>query len=522
MRYVFDPFVLDPVQGELRRGGAVVPVEPQVFALLVLLAENAERMVSKDEIVEKVWDGRAVSDAAISSRIKSARRALGDDGHGQRFIRTLHGKGLRFVASVRAETSPPAGVPAEPAAAASSVGPPGLESARPSIAVLPLRVLGSPGTHAGIGDAIAHDLIASLSRLRWLFVIARGSSFRFRAPDLDLGEIGRLLGVGYCLSGVVEVFGPSLTVIVELLDTRTGGVLWGDHFDARLDDVHAVRAQVVAAIIAALEIQIPLNEAHLASLAAPENLDAWSAYHLGLKHLYRFNGRDNAAAAEFFRRAAEIEPRFARAQAGLSSAHFQNAFLRYTDDPEHEAAEARRHAERGVELDPVDPFANFTMGRTFWLTGDIDASLSWLDRSTALSPNYAQGFYARAWADTISGRGLDGGENIDVAMSLSPLDPFRYAMLATRAFICLSRDDTAEARDWADRAARSPGAHVLIAMIALLAHALDGDSEGAAAWAREVRSRRCDLSRAHFFASFPFKEGAFRSRITRALAEHGF
>lgn len=519
MRYLFEDFELEPMKGELRREGLLVAVEPQVFALLLLLVENAERMVAKEEIIEKIWEGRAVSDAAVSSRIKSARRALGDNGQRQRFIRTLHGRGVRFVADVRTAVSPPVHLPA---AALPETIVQDIVDARPSIAVLPFRLLGAPGAYEAIGDAIAHDLIASLSRLRWLFVIARGSSFRFRAPNVDIDEIGRLLKVGYCLTGIVDIFGSAITIIVELVDTRTGSILWGDHIDVRIDDIHAVRGKVVAEIVAALEIQIPLNEAHLATLAGPENLHAWSTYHLGLKHLYRFNRSDNAAATRLFAQAIEKEPRFARAHAGLSSAWFQSAFLRYGGDRENDIAEARRFAERSVELDPVDPFANFALGRAFWLVGEIDASLPWLDRSTDLSPNYAQGFYARAWADTVAERSLDGSDNLDLALSLSPLDPFRYAMLATRALICLARGQTADAVTWADRAACSPGAHVLIALIAVVTHALDDDVQGAATWAAAVRSRRNDLSRAHFFASFPFKDGSLKRSISRALSRHGF
>ena len=162
------------------------------------------------------------------------------------------------------------------------------------------------------------------------------------------------------------------------------------------------------------------------------------------------------------------------------------------DNPERDAEEARRFGERSVELDPLDPFANFAMGRTFWLRGDVEDSWPWLDRSTALCPNYAQGFYARAWADTIAERDQAGTENVSIALSLSPLDPFRYAMLATRALDYLIQGDTEQAAVWADKAARSPGAHVLILLIAVIAHALNNNRHRAAAWCAQVRSRRPD------------------------------
>jgi TolB-like protein len=514
MLYRFESFELDTAKVELRESGEPRPVERQVFALLALLVENRERLVSRDEILEKVWDGRIVSESAVASRIKSARQALGDDGKSQRFIRTIHRRGFRFVASVKAERHVQAAV--EPAAA------PVEPAAQPSIAVLPFHLIGDAGPWAPIADALPHELIAELSRLRWLFVTARGSSFRLRAADADLGEIGRLLGVRYCLSGTVEVANSRLAVTVELVDTRSGGVVWADHFAGAIDAVHVIRTEIRARILAALEIQIPLHEANLARLTVTENLDAWSAYHLGLQHMYRFNRKDNAAAAALFGHSVARDPGFARAHAGLSFVHFQTAFLRNTEDIAAEVALARRHAEHAVDLDPLDPFVNFAMGRTFWLQGDLDGSLGWLERSTAISPNYAQGIYARAWTETLAGRGLEGRSHVNLAMKLSPLDPLHYAMLGTRAFTHMTLGEDTEAALWAERAARSPGAHVLIAMIAAAAQAMAGDEARAASWAANVRARNAALTRADFFRSFPMKSESMKLRVSSALARLGF
>jgi len=514
MLYRFESFELDTARVELRENGEPRPVERQVFALLALLVENRERLVSKDEILEKVWDGRIVSEAAVASRVKSARQALGDDGKAQRFIRTIHRQGFRFVASVKAERDvQPA---AEPAAALAE------PTAQPSIAVLPFRLIGDAGPWAPIADALPHELIAELSRLRWLFVTARGSSFRLRAADIDMGEVGRLLGVSYCLCGTVQVAHSKLAVTVELVDTRSGGVVWADHYAGGIDAVHPIRTEIRARILAALEIQIPLHEASLARLTVTENLDAWSAYHLGLQHMYRFNRKDNAAAAALFGHAVARDPGFARAHAGLSFVHFQTAFLRNTEDIAAEITLARRHAEHAVDLDPLDPFVNFTMGRTFWLQGDLDGSLGWLERSTAISPNYAQGIYARGWTETLAGRGVVGRGHVDFAMRLSPLDPLYYAMLGTRALNHMTLAEDAEAAQWAERAARAPGAHVLIAMIAAAAQAMAGDEVRAAAWASNVRERNAALTREDFFRSFPMKSEAAKARVSSALARLGF
>ena len=514
MLYRFGPFELDTARVELRAGGEVRPVERQVFALLTLLVENRERLVSRDEIIEKVWDGRVVSDSAVASRVKSARQALGDDGQAQRFIKTIHRQGFRFVAEVKAAQD------AEPVGPAAV--PPAEQSARPSIAVLPFRLVGDAGPYAAIAEALPHDLITDLSRLRWLFVTARGSSFRLRASDADMGEIGRLLGVRYCLSGTVEMAGKSLTVTVELVDTRDGGVVWADRFAVSIDDVHQVRDEIRARVLTALEIRIPLHEADLARLTVTENLDAWSAYHLGLQHMYRFNRKDNAAATALFQQAVARDPGFARAHAGLSFVHFQTAFLRHTDDLPGEIALARHFAVRGFELDPIDPFVNFTMGRSYWLVGDLEGSLAWLERATSISPNYAQGIYARAWTETLAGHGLEGRRHVDLAMRLSPLDPLYYAMLGTRAFTHMALGEDVEAAEWAERAARSPGAHVLIAMIAAAAHAIAGNEARAGWWAKDVRERNAALTRDDFFRSFPMRSEAMKTRLSSALARLGF
>jgi TolB-like protein/Tfp pilus assembly protein PilF len=517
MIYRFSPFELDMAKVELRADGKVRSVEPQVFALLALLVENRERLVTKDEIIEKVWEGRPVSEAAVASRIKSARKALGDDGITQRFIRTIHRQGFRFVAD------------ANVARAANSdqlyekdILQPAGEINRPSIAVLPFRNIGGVESYAAIADALPHELITELARLRWLFVTARGSSFRLRGLDADVGEIGRVLGVRYCLSGTVEIAGARLSVTVELMDTRDGGVVWAEHFAGSVDDVHQIREDIRSKILAALEIQIPLHEATLARLTVTENLDAWAAYHLGLQHMYRFNRKDNAAATALFQQAVTRDPGFARAHAGLSFVHFQTAFMHYSNDLAGEIALARRFAVRGLELDPIDPFVNFTMGRTFWLEGDLEGSLAWLERATSISPNYAQGIYARAWTESLAGRGLEGRRHVDFAMRLSPIDPMYYAMLATRAFTHMVLGEDAEAAEWVERAARSPGAHVLIAMIAVAAHGLAGDEVRAASWAANVRSRNPGLTRFDFFRAFPMKAEAAKAGVSNALKRFGF
>ena len=516
MAWIFGDFRLDQERFELTRGGQPVRLEPQVLALLVHLVRHRDRMVTKDEIADAIWQRRSVSDASIASRIRSARQALGDDGAAQTVIRTIHGRGFRFVADVQeslaaaARVTVPTSDPAIP------------QTTRPSIAILPFRALLIPPELAILADAIPHEIIQALSRLRWLAVIARGSSFRFRQAGPDLSLVATALGARYVLSGDIEMRGAGLSVTLALVDTSTDEVIWGDRVDAALDGIDDLRAQIVTHLTSALEMYVPLNEAQTAMLGRLETLDAWSNYHLGLHHLYRFTAVDNERAKLHFQRAVTMDTRFARAYAGLSFTSFLDAFLHLSPDVSAATEAARRYAERGVELDPLDPFASFNMARSHWLTNEPDSALDWLTRATTLNPNYAQGFYASAFTSMLIGDGGATDSGLDTALQLSPLDPLLYGIHGVRSQMLIQTGDYQAAARFGDKAAATPGAHYLIAMIALAANSLAGRHNQAARWKQEVHRRKPDAAAAHYFAAFPTQDAASRSRIEAELRRHEF
>lgn len=516
MAWSFGDYRLDPEQFQLSCRNEPVRVEPQVLSLLVHLVRNRDRMVTKDDIIAAVWQGEAVSDASVSSRIRSARQAVGDDGARQAVIRTVHGRGFRFIPEVT--TSSPAHAPTE-SFIPPSTGHPG---GRPSIAVLPFQQLGMLPELAILGDAIPHEIIEALSRLRWLAVIARGSTFRFRQVAADLDLVSTALAARYILSGVIESPGRTIAVTLELADSSTREIIWADRLAAPVDEIGDLRGRIVAHLVSALESHIPYNEARIARLNDPAGLDAWASYHVGLGHLYRFTAGDNALAKRCFERAIAADPQLARAHAGLSFTSFLEAFLRLTPDTEMAARNARRHAERGLELDPLDPFANFTMGRTFWLCDEPDIAADWLARATALNPNYAQGFYATAFTAMLTGKAPAAFAALDTALYLSPLDPLLYGVHGVRAQMLIQQEDHEAAANWADRAAATPGAHYLIAMIALVANDLAERHEQATRWRQTVRRLKPDAKSADYFAAFPTRETKSRDRIAAVLRRHGF
>lgn len=523
MQFTFGEYVLDVPRAELRCAGVPVPLEPQVYDLLAHLAAHRGRLISRAELIEAVWQGRIVSDAAIDSRVRSVRVAIGDDGRSERWLRTVRGRGWIFEAEVSARiVEPRALATAEPA-----LVPAGLDGTsdpvggRPSIAILPFAMLGEAGRLRALGDALPHDLIAALSRLRWLFVIARASSFRFGARADPLEAAGQL-GVRYALAGAIDTLAGRITVTTELFDVANGGIVWADRYVGSLDDIHALREQIVAAVVAALELRIPLEEAALAAMKAPDKLDAWGAYHLGLRHVFRFTQRDNEAALDLFNRAIGLDPAFARAHAALSFAQFQNAFSNFAGSFEADRLAATRTAERAVELDPMDPLAVHAMGRSRWLHGDLDGASDWLGRAISLNPNHAQSFYARSLVDMLAGHISRITPGIDTAYALSPFDPLRYGMFMCRAYAALLSGDITNALVWAERASGEPNANAAIKILAAVANEIAGNEAASRGHMAAATAKSPMMHRAEFFAALPFRDEANRAMIEASLTRLGF
>ena len=515
MIYRFEEYELDGDRFELRHAGNIRRVEPQVFSLLELLISNHTRLVTKDEINLHVWGGRVVSEAVVNSRIRVARQAIGDDGKGQRLVRTVHGRGFRFVGDVTAIGAADVQLHDRSASDREAERPGDVASAgRPSVAVLPLQVLTPDERYGTLGDAVSQEVILELSRLHWLFVIARGSSFRFREPAVDLSSVGRILGARYVLTGTIAFHDRTSIVTVELAHASDCRVVWAERFECPLHDLLQLRLLISAQVVTAIETRIQMAEAERAAKLPTENLDAWSAYHRGLWHMYRFNQHDNEIAARMFDRAIAADRDFARAYAGLSFTHFQNAFVGYSSDFAGQCDQTRLFAEKSMETDPLDPFVNLTMGRSHWLAGNLSASIPWLDRCVDLSPNYAFALYNRALLDAMMGEGALSQTNVTKAIALSPIDPLSYAMLATRALSHIVRGDYETAALWGHRATMAPNAHVHIYVIAAIAHELAGNRDQAEQCVAHLNRTSRSYNKEEFFRAFQLQDDE-----TRALAQ---
>lgn len=253
MQYRFAGCVFDTSRLELHRHGSLLHVEPQVAKILSLLLEQRSRVVSRDELLGVVWGSKVVSDGTLTVRVNALRRALGDDGHSQRIIRTVPKSGYRFIAPVIAKPSAvvevheqEAPVPTQPAR-------------RPALIVLPFRNLGA--SHFDImAEGLTYDITTRIGRTRSVAVTARGTAFQFQSYDHDVHAIGERLGVRYACYGSVQVESARVRVHAGLAATATREEIWADTFEAPLEDLIETQELIAPRVVSALQIEIERSE----------------------------------------------------------------------------------------------------------------------------------------------------------------------------------------------------------------------------------------------------------------------
>jgi TolB-like protein len=249
VNFNFDSYILDTDRRELRRSGELVPMQPQVFDLLVHLLKHRDRVVNRGDLIALVWGGRIVSDSTLDSRINAARNAIGDNGKEQRLIRTIPRKGIRFVGDVNGPRDARATLPKEAEQPRARLARPD----RPAIAVLPFDNMSGDREQEYFSDGISEDIITALSKLRWFFVIARNSSFTYKGKPVHMRQVAAEVYVRYVVEGSVRRSGDRVRITAQLNDTATGSHIWAEHYDRDLIDVFAVQDEITDAIVAAIE-----------------------------------------------------------------------------------------------------------------------------------------------------------------------------------------------------------------------------------------------------------------------------
>jgi TolB-like protein/Flp pilus assembly protein TadD len=409
---------------ELRRAGTPVHLEPQVFNLLVHLIRNRDRVVSKDELIAVVWNGRNVSEASLSSRVAAARRALGDSGNSQRVIRTFHKRGFRFVVEVGERACPIATFANRSSPAAEALREPVQLGDKPSIAVLPFDNMSADPEQDYFADGLTEDIITSLSRQRWFSVIARNSTFTFKGQTVDVRDVAAQLGVRYVLEGSVRRADNRVRITAQLIDAVSGNHLWAEKYDRELADIFAVQDEITTRINGSVAPQIVLAETARLRRMPPRNIDAWDLVMRALPHMWRMNAEEHARAQDLLVAAIACEPDYAHAHALLGWTHI-TSFNLDTRRPIRESTEqALASGARAVLLDEEDPWGHLVLGLGHARRRHPELALRHLGRALELSPSFALAHAGLGYALACGGQPERGLAALEEALRLSPQDPF--------------------------------------------------------------------------------------------------
>jgi TolB-like protein len=449
LRYLFEEYAFDTDRRELHRGADVVSVAPQVFDLLDYLIRNRERVVSKEDLINTIWNGRSVSDAALTTRLNVARGAVGDSGEAQRLIKTLPRKGFRFVGPVREVQGPAGGEdannPVEPRKPAPTL------PDKPSIAILPFANLSSDPEQEYFADGMAEDIITALSHFKALFVIARNSSFTYKGRAVDVKQVGRELGVRYVLEGSVRKAANRVRITGQLVDTATGAHLWAERFDGDLGDIFDLQDQVTESVVGAIAPAVEKAEIERAKRKPTESLDAYAIYLRGLAAYYEFGDRQaNDEALRLFSSAIALDPDFASAYGRAANCYVRARINGWISVTASETAEVKRLAQRAVELGKDDAIALAASGYALvYVVRDLEVGAALIDRALVLNSNLAEAWNWGGWVKTFLGEPEVGIERFARAVRLSPLDPWVTSMRGGIAFAHFFLGRYAEAASWA-------------------------------------------------------------------------
>jgi len=465
----FAQYRFNPGTGELWRGDKEIKLTPRAATLLAALAERATLVVTKQELIARAWEGRAVGDDALTSCVQELRRALGDDPRQPQLIETRHRRGYRLLVPVSA-ADPMVKNDSAPEPAAPLPLPD-----EPSIAVLPFQNMSGDPEQEYFADGMVEEIITALSRVRSLFVIARNSSFTYKGKAVDIRQVGRELGVRYVLEGSVRKAGNRIRITTELADAAKGGHLWADHFDGALEDVFELQDRVTASVVGVIAPRIEQAEIERARRKPAGNLEAYDLALRALALMQSPRRPENEQALSLLRRAVQIDPSYARGTASLSFCCqiFISQGFGHRDSPL--VADMTELARRAVALDPADPYVLTLAASVLGLGSDMDTGLALVAKAIDLNRNNAGAFSVGATLYAYQGEVEKAIEHQQQCERLNPLGT-RWGGNVAYAIAYFGVGDHEKVVDWTARILRerpnaAPAMRYRAASLALLGRA---------------------------------------------------
>jgi adenylate cyclase len=402
-------------------------LRPKSFALLRHFVENPGRLIGRDEIMHAVWPDVFVSDDSIAQCVRDIRRALGDDA--RQLLRTLPRRGYLFTAQVAREAEQPeSAAPAETAGPGQPVARPPPLPDKPSIAVLPFQNMTGDPEQEYFVDGMVEEIITALSRIRWLFVIARNSTFTYKGQSPDVRQIGRELGVRYVLEGSVRKSGNRVRITGQLIEAETGAHLWADRFDGSMEDVFDLQDKVASSIAGVIEPELQAAETARSAGRPTADLAAYDLYLRACAMVW--SARQIPQALSLLEQAIAIDPRYGTALSWAAFCCQRLLFDGRSEDREADRLKCADFARRALEVAGEDPgilahaaFALASVGE------DIGAMMALLDRALAHNPNYARGWHISGVLRLWAGQPDIALEHIEASLRLSPRTPVGVSLV---------------------------------------------------------------------------------------------
>jgi len=467
----FSSFRLDAGRGLAREDGTHVQLRAKSLELLVFLVSQAGRVVTKDELVDAVWNGLAVTEDSLTQCVHDVRRALSDTE--QNLIRTIPRRGYLFAGKVMSDM----GSVSRSGQAAPLAAPDG-----PSLAVMPFLNLSGDSSQDYLADGMVEEITTALTRIKWLFVIARNSSFSYKGRNVDINTISRELGVRYVLEGSVRRANDRMRVSAQLVDASSGVQLWAEKFDGKLEDIFDFQDQITAKVVGAIAPRLELAEINRVMRKPTESLQAYDYYLRGLSAIYQITLEGNNEALVNLYRAIELDPGFATAYGVGARVYVQRASGTWIEDFDREFAEAERLARRAVELGQDDAVALASAAFALCeLGGDPQSATLCVERALALTPSLATAWLYSAWIRCAVADWKTAFDHVRQVWRLSPNDPQAFSIHCCEGMAHFCARNYEQALACAEAARQVKADYMLSHCLALASAAKAGISEAAAA-----------------------------------------
>ena len=495
----FGRFWFDVAQRRLSREGASVRLGSRALDILAVLVAARGEVVSKEELMARVWPGQVVEENNLQVQVSTLRKALDDAAGGQSHLVTVPGRGYRLVGLV--ET-------------------PAHDRDRPSIGVLPFQNLSNDPAQEHFADGIVEDIITALGRLRWLMVIARKSSFTFKGRTVDVKEVGRELGVRYLLEGSVRWAGKRLRIGAQLVDATTGGHHWAERYDLEVDDIFVAQDAITRSVAAAIEPHLLAAEGVRALSRSASDLGAWELVARAQTQFWRLTRSDHDAAVAVLKRAVNSYPDYAPARSLLGFCLVFAAHMGWSDRDEGLAA-GHQHALRAVVLDDRDPWAHIALGYWAMMRRRTEDSIAAFRGALSLNPNSAAGHCYLAHILAFAARDREAIEHAETAIRLSPLDPEKALFLGPISVAHYVAGRYAEAVGYASETLRLRPDFQGVQRLHCASLAQAGRIDEARALLATVRRQQPQLSVEWLRASVPYQTPQIMERFLEGMRKAG-